>query len=176
MFIFSFFYLLPVKMGCGTSCSHRRVGNAEPYDARRLLTELVTVQTAIVLNEDFSTGRERLFSPAQYGDDRGLTLNSQKLPEKDEPNISAVDGSKVSETRRHSFECTFSSSTCYGLPGYVESTGDNVKVGTQRVTDLSQEIETSLKRNSLSEQVTAESAFKMPSIQEMSEMGNKIKP
>lgn len=161
-------------MGCGTSCSGGRVSNGEPYDARRLLSELVTVQTAIVLNEDFSAERGKLFSPTKYSG--MLTANAQRLPaDKEDTNL--PNHTRVSESRRHSVEYTFSTSTCYGLPGYVDVGCDKGSaVDSQKLSDLSQDIEATSKRNSLPEHLIAESIAKMPIIKEAPEMGTKSKP
>lgn len=109
-------------MGCGTSCatcSSGQVGVAEPYDAKRLLTELVTVQAAIILNEDVVSEVVNPFASSKLN--RGLN-SSENLTDYDN-----VGGSAYSSkgNRRQSLECTVTTTASYSLPGHVDTEGVN---------------------------------------------------
>ena len=158
---------------CYPSKSQRRVAAVtQPYDTRRLLSELITVQTAIVLNED-ATNETAMLPPGVVPDDDLSAENAPVTPQIT-PQLTPQRRASIRESRRRSVEYKITSKTSLGFPGDMTST--TTTTTTTEVTDVSK-LDTALTQ-AVGAHVSAhtrdiaranEEGKKMPSIRELTE-------
>nr|XP_054763466.1 uncharacterized protein LOC129270080 [Lytechinus pictus] len=159
-----------VVPSCYPSKSQRRVNAVtQPFDTRRLLSELITVQTAIVLNED-ATSDPAVLPP-------GVVATEDELGKVAPDSVQVTPQptpQRCGSSRRCSVEYTITSKTSLGFPGNPNNTttmttttskADVVTLNalTNSATDLADAHVTAHNRE------ISDEGKKMPSIQELRE-------